>query len=193
MPNALAAPWVTLEVKDVSLLFCSDLGRPDLGILSWSNFLTNIFYWCIKNIDEEVHGKIWVFCPYGAEVHYTLVCGCAHQPWSSSNLLIPEFLLWSLIYSPNSFPGIKGCACKSQPSNLLILLVTRPILRESRAPECHLISIHAGGLKGLLMKNMSHSYHLGNSKVLAYVSGPGEKEQMCFLLYHKYISEVGNT
>ena len=71
---------MTLEVKDVSLSFCSDLGRPDLGILSWSNFLTNIFYWCIKNIDEEVHGKIWDFCPYGAEVHYTLVCGCAHQP-----------------------------------------------------------------------------------------------------------------
>ena len=133
------------------------------------------------------------FCPCGTGVHYTLVCGCAHQPWSSSNLLIPEFLLWSLIWSPNSFPGIRGCAWKSRPSNLLVLLVTRPILRESRAPDCHLISINAGGLKGLFMKNTWHSYHLGNSKALASVSGPGDKKQMYFLLYHKYISEVGNT
>ena len=30
MPNALETPWVTLEVNDVPLSLCNDLGRPNL-------------------------------------------------------------------------------------------------------------------------------------------------------------------
>ena len=38
MPNALETPWVTLEVNDVPLSLCNDLGRPNLGMISWSSF-----------------------------------------------------------------------------------------------------------------------------------------------------------
>ena len=38
MPNALETPWVTLEVNDVPLSLCSNFGRPNLGIISWSTF-----------------------------------------------------------------------------------------------------------------------------------------------------------
>ena len=39
MPNALETPWVTLEVNDVPLSLCNDLGRPNLGMISWNNFV----------------------------------------------------------------------------------------------------------------------------------------------------------
>ena len=39
MPNALENTWVTLEVNDVPLSLCNDLGRPNLGMISWSSFL----------------------------------------------------------------------------------------------------------------------------------------------------------
>ena len=39
MPNALETPWVTLEVNDVPLSLYNDLGRPNLGMISWSSFL----------------------------------------------------------------------------------------------------------------------------------------------------------
>ena len=32
MPNAFETPWVTLEVNDVPLSLCNDLGRPNLGM-----------------------------------------------------------------------------------------------------------------------------------------------------------------
>ena len=38
MPNALGTSWVTLEVNDVPLSLCNDLGRPDLIMISWSRF-----------------------------------------------------------------------------------------------------------------------------------------------------------
>ena len=38
MPNALETPWVTLEVNDVLLSLCNNLGRPNLGMISWSSF-----------------------------------------------------------------------------------------------------------------------------------------------------------
>ena len=38
MPNAFDTPWVTLEVNDVPLSLCNDLGRPNLGMISWSSF-----------------------------------------------------------------------------------------------------------------------------------------------------------
>ena len=38
MPNALETPWVTLEVNDVPLSLCDDLGRPNHGMISWSVF-----------------------------------------------------------------------------------------------------------------------------------------------------------
>ena len=38
--NALEIPWVTLKVNDVPLSLCNDLGRPNLGMISWRNFFT---------------------------------------------------------------------------------------------------------------------------------------------------------
>ena len=38
MPNAFETPWVTLEVNDVPLSLCNDLGRPNLRMISWSSF-----------------------------------------------------------------------------------------------------------------------------------------------------------
>ena len=38
MLNALETPWVTLEVNDVLLSLCNDLGRPNLGMIQWSSF-----------------------------------------------------------------------------------------------------------------------------------------------------------
>ena len=43
MPDALEAPWVTLDVNDVTLSLCDDLGRPNLGMISWTSFLFFIF------------------------------------------------------------------------------------------------------------------------------------------------------
>ena len=43
MPNALETPWGTLEVNDVPLPICSDLGRPYLGMISWSSFFFFFF------------------------------------------------------------------------------------------------------------------------------------------------------
>ena len=42
MTNALETPWVTLEVNDVPLSLCNDLGRPNLGMISWSKFFTTL-------------------------------------------------------------------------------------------------------------------------------------------------------
>ena len=38
MHNALETPWVTLEVNDLPLSLCSDLGRLNLGMITWSSF-----------------------------------------------------------------------------------------------------------------------------------------------------------
>ena len=38
MPNAFETPWVTLEVNDVPLSLCDDLGRPNHGMMSWRVF-----------------------------------------------------------------------------------------------------------------------------------------------------------
>jgi len=38
MPKALEAPWVTLDVNDVPLSLCNDLGRPNLEMISGSSF-----------------------------------------------------------------------------------------------------------------------------------------------------------
>ena len=37
MLNPLETPLVTLEVNDVPLSLCNDLGRPNLGMISWSS------------------------------------------------------------------------------------------------------------------------------------------------------------
>ena len=34
--------WVTLEVSDVPLSLCNDLGRPNLGLISWSSFFYHL-------------------------------------------------------------------------------------------------------------------------------------------------------
>ena len=42
MLNALETPWVTLEVNDVPLSLCKDLGRLNLGMISWSSFFYHL-------------------------------------------------------------------------------------------------------------------------------------------------------
>ena len=39
MTNALETPWVILEVNGIPLSLCNDLGRQNLGMISWSSFL----------------------------------------------------------------------------------------------------------------------------------------------------------
>ena len=36
--QCLETRWVTLEVNDVPLSLYNDLGRPNLGMISWSSF-----------------------------------------------------------------------------------------------------------------------------------------------------------
>ena len=43
MTSALETPWVSLEVNYVQLSLCNDLGRPNLGIISWSRFFFFFF------------------------------------------------------------------------------------------------------------------------------------------------------
>ena len=38
MPKALETPWVTIEVNDIPLSLCDDQSRPNLRMISWSNF-----------------------------------------------------------------------------------------------------------------------------------------------------------
>ena len=40
MPNALETTWVNLEVNEVPLSLCNDLSRPNLRMISWSNYFT---------------------------------------------------------------------------------------------------------------------------------------------------------
>ena len=42
MPNASETPWVTLEVNDVLLSLCNDLGRPNLRMISWSTYFYHL-------------------------------------------------------------------------------------------------------------------------------------------------------
>ena len=44
MPNTLETSWMTLEVNDVSLSLCNDLGRSNLGMILWGSFLFLFFY-----------------------------------------------------------------------------------------------------------------------------------------------------
>ena len=42
MPSAFETPLVTLEVNDVPLSLCNDLGRPNLGMISWISFFYHL-------------------------------------------------------------------------------------------------------------------------------------------------------
>ena len=44
MPNALATPWVTLEVNDVPLSLYNDLDTPNLEMISWTSFCFCLFF-----------------------------------------------------------------------------------------------------------------------------------------------------
>ena len=55
MPNALEAPWVTLEVNDVPLSLCNYLGRPNLGMISWSSFFTTSSAFSIQVGKPSIH------------------------------------------------------------------------------------------------------------------------------------------
>jgi len=55
MPNALETPWVTLEVNDVPLSLCNDLGRPNLGMISWSSFFTTSSAFSVQVGKPSIH------------------------------------------------------------------------------------------------------------------------------------------
>ena len=44
MANALETPWVNLEVNDIPLSLCSDLGRPNLRMISGSSYFYFYFF-----------------------------------------------------------------------------------------------------------------------------------------------------
>ena len=50
MPNVLEIPWMTLEVNDVPLLLCKDLGRPNLEMISWSSFFFFFFFYHLLSL-----------------------------------------------------------------------------------------------------------------------------------------------
>ena len=55
MPDALEAPWVTLDVNDVTLSLCDDLGRPNLGMISWSSFFTTYSAFSLQVGKPSIH------------------------------------------------------------------------------------------------------------------------------------------
>ena len=59
MPNALETPWVTLEVNDAPLSFCSDLGRPNLRLISWSSFFTISSAFSVPVGKTSIH--LWMY------------------------------------------------------------------------------------------------------------------------------------
>ena len=59
MPNSLETPWVTLEVNDIPLSLCNDLGRQNLGMISCSSFL--FFVFCFFTTSSAF--SVWVGKP----------------------------------------------------------------------------------------------------------------------------------
>ena len=55
MPNALETPWVTLEVNEVPLSLCNDLGRPNLGMISWSSFYITSSAFSVRVGKPSIH------------------------------------------------------------------------------------------------------------------------------------------
>ena len=55
MPKALETLWVTLEVNYVSLSLCSDLGRLNLGMISWSSVSTTSLTFSVLVGKPSVH------------------------------------------------------------------------------------------------------------------------------------------
>ena len=55
MPSALEAPWVTLEVNDVPLSLYNDLGRPNLGKISWSSIFTTSLAFSVWVAKPSIH------------------------------------------------------------------------------------------------------------------------------------------
>ena len=55
MPKALETLWVTLEVNYVPLSLCSDLGRLNLGMISWSSVSTTSLTFSVLVGKPSVH------------------------------------------------------------------------------------------------------------------------------------------
>ena len=49
MSNSLQTPWVTLEVNNIPLALCNDLGRPNLRMITWSRFIY-YYYFFFNNL-----------------------------------------------------------------------------------------------------------------------------------------------
>ena len=72
MPDALEAPWVTLDVNDVTLSLCDDLGRPNLGMTSRSRVFLFVFclFVCFYHL-------LSLLSPGGKD--YNLSCECIYH------------------------------------------------------------------------------------------------------------------
>ena len=55
MLNALETPWVTLEVNDAPLSLYNDLGRPNLRMILWSNFLITFSAFSVQVGKPSIH------------------------------------------------------------------------------------------------------------------------------------------
>jgi len=55
MPNALEAPWVTLEVNYVPLALYNDLGRLNLVKMSWSSIFTTSSAFSVQVGKPSIH------------------------------------------------------------------------------------------------------------------------------------------
>ena len=60
MPDALEAPWVTLDVNDVTLSLCDDLGRPNLGMTSRSRVFLFVFLFVCLFFTTSSAFFVWV-------------------------------------------------------------------------------------------------------------------------------------
>ena len=110
MLSALETPWVTLEVNDVPQSLCNDLGRPNIGIISWgSSFTTSSAFsvWVGKPSIYPVNICIMTsryLCPWETGMWVKSICQsspgwvpCHWMGWASWGLRAPwELFNWQV-------------------------------------------------------------------------------------------------
>ena len=81
MTNALETPWVTLEVNDVPLTLCNDLGRPNLRMISWSTYFYHLLSLLSTLVENPMDGSLPGSHPWdspgkntGVGCHFLLQC-----------------------------------------------------------------------------------------------------------------------
>ena len=98
MPNAFETPRVTLEVNDVPLSLCNDLGRPNLRMISWSSFFFFFFYHLLafsaqvgKSSTHHVNVSVMIgkyLYPWETGIWVKSICqsspGCVPRLWMAT-------------------------------------------------------------------------------------------------------------